>query len=215
MINFNISNFDAVTEIEFSNYECQHLQKNIARRMNKLTKIALDSSLKCIQSTPIDYIVHATRFGEIDNFYEMSKILARKESPSPTAFSQSTQNSIVGNFSIVYKRNIPTTSISACESTFSTALEMAIINLHAKNLSNLLFIYSEPELISFYKKKISATRPIVFTAVLNKENEFSYNKMDKTNDENQNSIEVEQIINFIKNKNKNYINCNNYQIIKR
>ncbi|MDO4190790.1 MAG: beta-ketoacyl synthase N-terminal-like domain-containing protein [Bacteroidales bacterium] len=76
-----------------------------SRRMGKLLKAALLTSLRCLKEANIeqpDAIIVATRFGQFDHAQQLLDTLSKngEEGISPTLFMQSTHNTIAGTLAI-------------------------------------------------------------------------------------------------------------------
>lgn len=172
-LTFNLKNVFSYQSGSDSDYSLKCLKGNEARRLNQTAKIAVDLGLCATENTNPDYVVHATRHGELNTSYELIQSIKKQEIPSPLKFSASTQNAIAGAYSIIKKTTAPMTSISSGGESFSMGFLASVSLLYSKNLSNVLFIYTEPKIEVPYLAKISGpSEQIVVAAVIEKGPEY-------------------------------------------
>lgn len=117
------------------------------RRMSSLSKLAMQAamSLVDIHSTQVDYIVFASRHGELTRTVKLMQDILNGEDASPTAFSQSVHNTASGLYTIATKQAIPVTSLGACENTLHAALiEAAVYLVEHPSHTVLLVDFDEP-----------------------------------------------------------------------
>lgn len=92
------------------------------RRTSPLSKIALQAALSLAKDQPIDYIVFASRHGELARTTALIESILQGEEASPTHFAQTVHNTAAGLFTIAANRPVPVTSIAAGRDTLHNAL---------------------------------------------------------------------------------------------
>ncbi|OLQ73157.1 3-oxoacyl-ACP synthase [Photobacterium proteolyticum] len=92
------------------------------RRTSSLSKLALQTALSLTQDKDIDYIIFASRHGELTRSIPLIEETLQGESPSPTIFSQSVHNTASGLFTIAAKRPVPAVSLASGANTLHSAL---------------------------------------------------------------------------------------------
>ena len=123
----------------------------MARRLSDGSRMAVDLGLILnARNQNIDAVVYASRFGEIEHNYKILKSQASDEEASPTDFSMSVHNCAVGNFTILSKKSITSTSISAGHDSFMQALYEAYLML-MDGYRKILLVDFEVTLPPFYK----------------------------------------------------------------
>ena len=101
-----------------------------SRRMGKLMKASLLTSLKCLKESGVtvpDAIIVATKFGMLENGEKILDWLDNngEESISPTQFMQSTHNTIAGTMAIRFKSHGYNITYSQGERSFDWAIQDA------------------------------------------------------------------------------------------
>ena len=115
------------------------------RRMSHLSKIAVQTALQISQDKPVDYIVFASRHGELTRTVKLLEDIMNGGDASPMAFSQSVHNTAAGLFTIASKRATPVTSLAAVENSLSSALIEAYCYLAENPDHNVLLVdFDEP-----------------------------------------------------------------------
>ena len=92
------------------------------RRMSPLSKLAVQTAIELLNLHSVDYLVFASRHGELHRSMSLIEAIIAGEDASPMAFSQSVHNTSAGLATIATKKAIPLTSIAATEDTFQSAL---------------------------------------------------------------------------------------------
>lgn len=126
------------------------------RRMSGLSKLAVQTAIELLNQHSIDYLVFASRHGELHRSMTLIEEIIRGEDASPMAFSQSVHNTSAGLTTIATKKAIPLTSIAASSDTFQSALIEAWSFLSEHPESQVLIIdFDEPlpELYQRYETK--------------------------------------------------------------
>lgn len=101
------------------------------RRMSNLSKAAVQTTLEILEQHHADYLVFASRHGELHRSVALIDDILKGEEASPMAFSQSVHNTAAGLATIAAKKPIPVTSIAASENTFQSAIIEAWLYLSA------------------------------------------------------------------------------------
>ncbi|RWX56159.1 beta-ketoacyl synthase chain length factor [Photobacterium chitinilyticum] len=92
------------------------------RRTSSLSKLALQTALTLTEGKDIDYIVFASRHGELTRSIPLIEKTLQGEDVSPTIFSQSVHNTAAGLFTIAAKRPVPAVSLASGPNTLHSAL---------------------------------------------------------------------------------------------
>ncbi|WP_343988856.1 beta-ketoacyl synthase chain length factor [Kangiella japonica] len=96
------------------------------RRLNGLSKMAMHTSLSCLETAGVSaqntLTVFASEHGELNRTISIIEDIASSQEVSPKDFSLSVHNASLGLFSIFNKNTKPGTSIAAGSNTFGFAL---------------------------------------------------------------------------------------------
>lgn len=96
------------------------------RRLNTLSKMAMHTSLRCLEkahiSTSESCTVFASQHGELSRTVSIIKDMVTTQEVSPKDFSLSVHNSALGLFSIFNNNQLAGTSLAAGSNTFGYAL---------------------------------------------------------------------------------------------
>ncbi|KJY81975.1 3-oxoacyl-ACP synthase [Vibrio galatheae] len=115
------------------------------RRMSHLSKLAVQTTIELLNEHEVDYLVFASRHGELHRSLKLIEDIVRGEEASPMAFSQSVHNTAAGLATIATKKPIPLTSIAASDNTFQSALIEAWLYLSAHPQHKVLVVdFDEP-----------------------------------------------------------------------
>ena len=115
------------------------------RRMSSLTKLALQAAIQLSADQQVDYIVFASRHGELTRTVKLLEDIIAGDDASPILFSQSVHNTAGGLFTIVSKQETPVCSLSAGESTLFNALVEASCYLQEYPEKTVLLVnFDEP-----------------------------------------------------------------------
>lgn len=115
------------------------------RRMSNLSKLAVQTAIELLNEHEVDYLVFASRHGELHRSMSLIQDILQGEEASPMAFSQSVHNTAAGLATIATKKALPLTSIAAAENTFQSALIDAWIYLADNPEHKVLVIdFDEP-----------------------------------------------------------------------
>ncbi|MCK6264361.1 beta-ketoacyl synthase chain length factor [Vibrio sp. ZSDE26] len=125
--------------------EVSHIPPMMRRRMSSLSKLALQTALQLLNKHNVDYLVFASRHGELQRSAALIKDIVQGEEASPMAFSQSVHNTAAGLATIAAKKPLPATSIAAGVNTFQSAIVDAWLYLTQHPTHKVLLIdFDEP-----------------------------------------------------------------------
>ena len=122
------------------------------RRMSLQSKLAVQTALTLLKDTSIDYLVFASRHGELHRTATLIQSILEGDDASPMAFSQSVHNTAAGLTTIAAKAPIPLTSIAAGQDTFHNALIEAYLYLHQYPSHRVLVIDFDQPLPELYQE---------------------------------------------------------------
>ncbi len=117
----------------------------LRRRMSSLSKLAVQTATQLSLGTDIDYIVFASRHGELTRTVKLIEDILAGNDASPILFSQSVHNTAAGLFTISTKQAIPVCSLAAGENTLHSALIEASCYLQEHPRDKVLVVnFDEP-----------------------------------------------------------------------
>ncbi|WP_299022492.1 beta-ketoacyl synthase chain length factor [uncultured Photobacterium sp.] len=115
------------------------------RRTSSQSKLALQTAISLTQDKEIDYIIFASRHGELNRLTTLQENILQGEDASPTLFSQTVHNTAAGLFTIATKRPTPVTSLASGQNTLHNALIEASAYLSETPESKVLVVdFDEP-----------------------------------------------------------------------
>ena len=190
-----------------------------ARRLSIGCRMAVDvGSLLLEQHPDIEAVIYSSRSGEIEHNFKILDAVTSGNDCSPTDFSMSVHNCGVGNFTILNKAKIPSTSISSGKDTFMQALTEAYAMLKTSYKKVLLVDYEVtiPEFYTGYLREYTPNFPYAIGLVLTLGDMLKitcqpepaiHNTADKDTDpysrtdnsSSDDSFEYPQVIDFLKN----------------
>ena len=121
------------------------------RRMSSLTKLALQTAIQLSIDEQIDYIVFASRHGELTRTVKLLKDIIAGDDASPILFSQSVHNTAGGLFTIACKQEIPVCSLAAGGNTLYSAFIEAGCYLQEYPEKKVLVVNFDEPLPTTYK----------------------------------------------------------------
>lgn len=180
-----------------------------ARRLSIGCRMAVDVGTLLLEQHPdLEAVIYSSRSGEIEHNFKILDAVTSGKECSPTDFSMSVHNCGVGNFTILNKAKIPSTSISAGKDTFMQALIEAYALLQTTYKKVLLVDYEVtiPEFYTGYLKEFTPNFPYAIGLVLTKGDELCFTKNTDLNSSGKyasstasSSNEYPQVIEFLKN----------------
>ncbi len=137
---FAANNFNAVEP----DYKEVIANANLRRRMNRMLKMGTYAAMKCLADTDVDMMLTATSLGSIsdtekmlDTIYSSGETLG-----NPTAFIQSTFNTLAGNIAQLKSTHIPNVTFVNRGETVANALGYARVKLSC-DADNILYVSSD------------------------------------------------------------------------
>lgn len=137
---FVANNFNAVEP----DYKEVIANANLRRRMNRMLKMGTYAAMKCLADTDVDMMLTATSLGSIsdtekmlDTIYSSGETLG-----NPTAFIQSTFNTLAGNIAQLKLTHIPNVTFVNRGETVANALGYAQVKLSC-DADNILYVSSD------------------------------------------------------------------------
>ena len=137
---FAANNFNAVEP----DYKEVIANANLRRRMNRMLKMGTYAAMKCLADTDVDMMLTATSLGSIsdtekmlDTIYSSGETLG-----NPTAFIQSTFNTLAGNIAQLKSTHIPNVTFVNRGETVANALGYAQVKL-SSDADNILYVSSD------------------------------------------------------------------------
>ena len=137
---FAANNFNAVEP----DYKKVIANANLRRRMNRMLKMGTYAAMKCLADTDVDMMLTATSLGSIsdtekmlDTIYSSGETLG-----NPTAFIQSTFNTLAGNIAQLKSTHIPNVTFVNRGETVANALGYAQVKLSC-DADNILYVSSD------------------------------------------------------------------------
>ncbi|SFS75455.1 Beta-ketoacyl synthase, N-terminal domain [Succinivibrio dextrinosolvens] len=180
---YRIKAFDIVTNEQFSEVingtrsldkeskppKAERIPMMTARRLSIGCRMAVDVGTLLLEQHPdIDAVIYSSRSGEIEHNFKILDDVTSGNECSPTDFSMSVHNCGVGNFTILNKAKIPSTSISSGKDTFMQALIEAYAMLKTGYRKILLVDYEVtiPEFYTGYLREYTPNFPYAIGLVL-------------------------------------------------
>lgn len=173
-----------------------------ARRLSMGCRMAVDIGIELLKfHEDIDAVIYSSATGEEEHNYKVLESAAKGIDCSPTDFSMSVHNTGVGNFTILSKKKIPSSSVSAGIDSFMMALADAYVMLASGYKKILVVDYnvSIPPFFKNYLKKDFPDYPYSVGLVVSKGNdcEFSTSRLNEKS-EHLFPVSLNFLLNFIK-----------------
>jgi hypothetical protein len=137
------------------------------RRLTPLGRMAfeiLNKSSTALGQRDIPWII-SCRHGDANRMVNLLTSLSKGELLSPTDFSMSVHNAIIGAYSILTKSKKMNTALSAAESSFETGL-MEAFALQQEKKETVGYMYYDMPLPSPYEEKVENNFPETCLALL-------------------------------------------------
>ena len=126
-----------------SRIELPFIEPLLRRRLSKLSRMALKVAYDCAHDLPSVSTIFASRHGEIHGSVAMLHDISNRNKMSPTTFSLSVHNAVLGLFSIARADRSPSSAISAGCDTFFAALQEAAVRFYRDMTKPILLIYAD------------------------------------------------------------------------
>ena len=164
-------------DIKAVNPKSVNIPMMTARRLSMGCRMAVDIGIELLKShEDIDAVIYSSATGEEEHNYKVLESAAKGIDCSPTDFSMSVHNTGVGNFTILSKKKIPSSSVSAGIDSFMMALTDAYVMLSSGYKKILVVDYnvSIPPFFKNYLKKDFPDYPYSVGLVVSKGNEYEF-----------------------------------------
>lgn len=150
-----------------------------ARRMSEPSRLAVEVGLELIENENIDLAIFTSRHGELERTYRILSTLNQNTEISPTDFALSVHNTASGLLTIIARRTIPITSLSASVDSFQQGLLEALTILNKENKRVLLLDF-DGKIPDIYQTKIKQVIPAYAIGyILTKGDQISCQSIDK------------------------------------
>jgi hypothetical protein len=173
------------------------------RRMSRLSKIAVQAALQLSQDQLVDYIIFASRHGELTRTVKLLEDIMNGDDASPLAFSQSVHNTAAGLFTIASKRATPATSLAAGENSLSSALIEAYCYLAENPDHNVLLVdFDEPLPELYHQYETQSFQSYALALLITSGMDYSLTIANKLQQTMPKTPHAFQLIDFLINKKK-------------
>lgn len=188
--NINISYGDAIPDLDF-------IPRAQRRRFSQITKYVFESVKNLIKVNEQIPIFFVSKYGEINQQFNMSKKIVTEHEVNPALFSYSVFNTAIGQLTIFYKNNERAISITCYDNFLDTILLQSIAFLNNSGKDKALLIVADEKLPQSYEeiskdKNYSFAFSFIISADKN-ESDINIEIIDNKNKNNENII-----IDFIK-----------------
>lgn len=143
--NLNLNSFAANTfnAVE-PDYKEVIVNANLRRRMNRMLKMGTYAAMKCLEDIDVDMMLTATSLGSISDTEKMLDTIYTSDETlgNPTAFIQSTFNTLAGNIAQLKSTHIPNVTFVNRGETVANALGYAQVKLSG-DTDNILYVSSD------------------------------------------------------------------------
>lgn len=144
--NINITYGDAIPDLNFISIAQR-------RRFSQITKYVFESVKNLIKENEQIPIFSVSKYGEINQQYNMSKKIVTEHEVSPALFSYSVFNTAIGQLTIFYKNNARAVSITCYDNFLDTILLQAISFLNnSSDYNRALLIIADEKLPQSYEE---------------------------------------------------------------
>lgn len=178
--------------------QAPNIPKSILRRSSTLTREVLALS-DFIFGSDIDFLVFATKHGELNRTQKLLQSLAHNQELSPTQFAQSVHSTAAGLLTIANSKNVSFTTICASDNTFSMAMVEAASHLSASPGSTVCLVladeYPPPDLEPFINRDNAGVLAMILTA--GTDFRFRLTPVDNNNNSQLTDSSQQQLVNFI------------------
>ena len=144
--NLNISYGDATPDLDF-------IPRAQRRRFSQITKYVFESVKNLIKENEQIPIFFVSKYGEINQQFNMSKKIVTEHEVSPALFSYSVFNTAIGQLTIFYKNNARAVSITCYENFLDTIILQATSFLNnSSDYNKALLIIADEKLPQSYEE---------------------------------------------------------------
>ncbi|MCQ2188655.1 MAG: beta-ketoacyl synthase chain length factor [Paludibacteraceae bacterium] len=143
--NVNLNSFAASACVaDEPDYKTVITNANLRRRMNRMLKMGTYAALKCMGDDSVSLLLTATSLGSISDTEKMLDTIYTSDETlgNPTAFIQSTFNTLAGNIAQIKSIHIPNITFVNRGNTVANALKYAQVKL-ADDIESILFVSSD------------------------------------------------------------------------
>lgn len=154
-----VSTGDLIPDPDAQNIKASQVPMMTARRLSQGSRHAVDIGLILSRRNDIDGVVYSSMSGEIVHNLNVLISSAKGEACSPTDFSMSVHNSAVGNFTILSKSKIPSSSVSSGRDSFFMALLEAYLMLESNEMKKIIVVDFDVNIPDFFKNFLPADFP--------------------------------------------------------
>lgn len=193
----SLASGEVEADIKAINPKPANIPMMTARRLSMGCRMAVDIGIELLKShEDIDAVIYSSATGEEEHNYKVLESAAKGIDCSPTDFSMSVHNTGVGNFTILSKKKIPSSSVSAGIDSFMMALTDAYVMLSSGYKKILVVDYnvSIPPFFKNYLKKGFPDYPYSVGLVVSKGNDYKFSTT-KLNDKSEHLFPVS--LNFL------------------
>lgn len=143
--NLNISYGDEVPNLDF-------IPRAQRRRFSQITKYVFESVKNLIKENEQIPIFFVSKYGEINQQYNMSKKIVTEHEATPAMFSYSVFNTAIGQLTIFYKNNARAVSITCYDNFLDTVILQALAFLKNSKDDKALLIIADEKLPQAYEE---------------------------------------------------------------
>ena len=144
--NLNISYGEAIPDLDF-------IPRAQRRRFSQITKYVFESVKNLIKENEQIPIFFVSKYGEINQQFNMSKKIVTEHEVSPALFSYSVFNTAIGQLTIFYKNNARAISITCYENFLDTIILQATSFLNnSSDYNKALLIIADEKLPQSYEE---------------------------------------------------------------
>lgn len=167
------------------------------RRFSQITKYVFESVKNLIKVNEQIPIFFVSKYGEINQQFNMSKKIVTEHAVSPAMFSYSVFNTAIGQLTIFYKNNERAISITCYDNFLDTILLQALAFLNNSDKDKALLIIADEKLPQSYEE-ISKDKnySFAFSFIISSDKNKSDINVKIIDDKNKNDENI--IMDFIK-----------------
>ena len=189
-LSFSVEKFICTKKEE--DLDLTFIPANTRRRLNTFDKHVLFLINNCLDNK-VENIILSSQYGEFDRLLKLIEQYKELNEVSPTNFSASVHNYVLGQTSLLNQMTIPTISIAAGDFSFENGLITAITSPQ----KNVVYCYADNNEKEFFG---------ICLKLSNQGNKYYLNKVN-----NGKFADLDSIIEFF-NDNKKELNLHNYKI---